>query len=107
MRASRESASRTVGRSEAGTHSSLLACDGRPVPRRARGDATRVGGPSRDVVLAGCGSVSRVVVLQHPQTKQTVECRVDPLGDMRRTRQIEDCVKAYRQAGYTVVGDSE
>ena len=58
-------------------------------------------------VLAGCGSVSRVVVLRHPQTKQTVECRVDPWGSSNRTAQIEDCVKAYRQAGYTVVGDSQ
>ena len=59
------------------------------------------------LLLAACGSVSRVVVLQHPQTKQTVECRVDPWGDMRRTRQIEDCVDAYKKAGYDVVGDSE
>ena len=57
--------------------------------------------------LAGCGSPSRVVVLQHPQTKQTVECRVDPLGDVRRTTQIKNCVNAYEQAGYTVVGDSD
>jgi len=55
----------------------------------------------------GCGSVSRVVVRQHPQTKQTVECKVDPWGSTNRTAQIEDCVKAYRQAGYMVVGDSE
>ena len=59
------------------------------------------------LTLAGCGSPSRVVVLQHPQTKQTVECRVDPLGDMRRTTQIKNCVDAYEQAGYTVVGDSD
>ena len=57
--------------------------------------------------LAGCGSVSRVVVMQNPETKQTVECRVDPWGDMRRTRQIESCVEAYKKAGYAVVGDSE
>jgi hypothetical protein len=48
-----------------------------------------------------------VVVLQNPQTKQTVECRVDPWGDIRRTRQIEDCVDAYRMAGYAVIGDTE
>jgi hypothetical protein len=36
--------------------------------------------PLLTFVLAGCGSVSRVVVLQHPHTKQTVECRVDPVG---------------------------
>jgi len=58
-------------------------------------------------VLPGYGSVSRVVVLQHPQTKQTIECRDDPWGSSNRTAQIEDGVKAYRQAGYTVVGDSQ
>jgi hypothetical protein len=57
--------------------------------------------------LFGCGSASRVVVLQNPETKQTVECRVDQWGHMNRTRQIEDCVGAYKQAGYAVVGDSE
>jgi hypothetical protein len=59
------------------------------------------------LLLAGCGSATRLVVLQNPQTKQTVECRVDPWGDMRRTRQIEHCVDAYRKAGYEVVGDSD
>jgi hypothetical protein len=48
-----------------------------------------------------------VVVLENPQTKQTVECRVDPWGDIRRTRQIEDYVDAYRMAGYAVIGDTE
>src|SRR5215470_10116869 len=37
-----------------------------------------------------CGSVSRVVVLQHPQTKQTVECRVDPSGDLLGQRHERD-----------------
>jgi hypothetical protein len=59
------------------------------------------------LLLSPCGSASRVVVLQNPQTKQTVECRVDPWGDMRRTRQIEDCVVSYKRAGYAVVGDTE
>jgi hypothetical protein len=57
--------------------------------------------------LVGCGSASRVVVLQNPETKQTVECRVDQWGHMNRTRQIEDCVLAYKKAGYAVVGDSD
>jgi len=54
-----------------------------------------------------CGSVSRVVVLRHPETKQTVECRVDPWGHVNRTRQVEDCIVAYKKAGYAVVGDSD
>ncbi len=56
--------------------------------------------------IVACGSVSRVVVLRHPETKQTVECRVDPWGSMSRTQQVEDCVVAYKKAGYAVVGDS-
>jgi hypothetical protein len=36
-----------------------------------------------------------------------VECRVDPLGDMRRRTQIKNCVNAYEQAGDSVVGDSD
>jgi hypothetical protein len=59
------------------------------------------------LLFAACGSVSRVVVLQNPQTKQTAECRVDPWGDVRRTHQIDNCVGAYKRAGYEVVGDSE
>ena len=56
----------------------------------------------------GCGSASRVVVLQHPQTKQTVQCKLDVVGDTTfNRRQIESCVKAHEQAGYKVVGDSD
>jgi hypothetical protein len=59
-------------------------------------------------LISSCGtaSPSRVVVLQHPKTMQTVECRVDPLGHIIRSKQIDDCVSAYRQAGYSPVGDS-
>jgi len=59
-------------------------------------------------LASGCGSASRVVVLQHPETKQTVQCKVDPVGDTTFNRQqIESCVRAYEQAGYRVVGDSD
>lgn len=57
--------------------------------------------------LAGCGAPSRVVVLQQPDTKQTVECRVDPWGSFDFTGQIESCISAYNRAGYKVVGDSK
>ena len=59
------------------------------------------------LALSACGSVTRVVVLQHPQTKQTVDCKVDPWGSMNRNQQIESCVDAYKKAGYSVVGDSD
>jgi hypothetical protein len=67
----------------------------------------RLGWFTLALVLVGCGSATRVVVLQHPQTRQTVSCKVDPWGDVNKTKQIEDCVKAHKQAGYTVVGDSQ
>jgi len=36
------------------------------------------------LVSVGCGSATRVVVMQNPGTGQVVECKVDPWGDMRR-----------------------
>jgi hypothetical protein len=60
------------------------------------------------LLMVGCSSTtSRFVILQNPTTKQTVECKIDPMGDMRFHKQIEDCTNAYRQAGYVVVGDSD
>jgi len=59
------------------------------------------------LLLAGCGSPSRVVVLQQPESKQTVTCKVDPWGAMNHARQIDKCVDAHKQAGYKVVGDSD
>jgi len=58
------------------------------------------------LMLFGCGSPSRVVILQHPETKQTVKCEVDPWGHINRTLQIDDCVNAYQKAGFKPVGDS-
>jgi len=58
------------------------------------------------LALSACGSPSRVVVLQHPETKQTVQCRVYPWGDVSFKRQIDACVRAYEQPVYRVVGDS-
>jgi len=67
----------------------------------------RVIGIAALVALAGCVSPSRVVVLQQPETKQTVECRVNPWGSISNANQINKCVYAYKQAGYSVVGDSD
>jgi hypothetical protein len=52
--------------------------------------------------IAGCVS-SGIVVLANPKTGQTVECREVADGGFR---QRERCIEAYKQAGYTVVGDS-
>lgn len=59
------------------------------------------------LLLNACGSVTRIVVLQNPQTQQTVECRVDPWGSVNRAEQIDACVSAYKKAGYAVVGESQ
>lgn len=61
-------------------------------------------------VLTACagtpsGEHSRIAVLQNPETKQTVECRADPWGDMNYRRQIDNCIKAYKGAGYVIRSD--
>jgi hypothetical protein len=58
------------------------------------------------ILLSACGNPARVVIMQNPETKQTVDCKVDPWGHVNRTKQIDDCVEAYRKAGYNVAGDS-
>lgn len=61
-------------------------------------------------VLQGCAAshrqASRIAVLQNAETKQTVECRVDPWGDLNHARQIESCIYAYQKAGYKLLSDS-
>ena len=57
------------------------------------------------LAFPACGAVDRVVVLQHLETKQTVECRVDPWGSLDRIAQIAACIAAYQKAGYAIVGD--
>ncbi len=60
-------------------------------------------------VLAGCAgtsSTSRIAVLQHPETKQTVECRVNPLASFNNKAQVDNCIDAYTKAGYLLVADS-
>jgi hypothetical protein len=51
------------------------------------------------------GQHSRIAVMQNPETKQTVECRADPWGDMNYRRQIDNCIKAYEGAGYVIRSD--
>ena len=58
------------------------------------------------LAFPACGAVDRVVVLQHLETKQTVECRVEPWGSLDRIAQIAACIAAYQKAGYAIVGDS-
>ena len=56
------------------------------------------------VCFAGC--FQGIVVLRDPKTGQTVECRAVGDYDGLASTYVENCVKAYKQAGYAVVGDS-
>jgi len=61
------------------------------------------------IVLTGCGGTNhpaRIAVLQNPETKQTVECRVDPWGSVNYGGQVDNCITAYQKAGYKLVADS-
>ncbi len=61
------------------------------------------------VLAAGCATsdqLSRVAVLQNPETKQTVECRVDQWGSFDRKKQVDICITTYQKAGYKLVADS-
>jgi hypothetical protein len=57
-------------------------------------------------VACGTYSPARIVIMQHPETKQTKECKVDPWGHINRKVQIDSCVDAYKQAGYEKISDS-
>lgn len=60
-------------------------------------------------ILMGCVGVnhpSRIAVLQNPTTKQTVECRANPGGSFDYRTQIDNCIVAYKKAGYALVADS-
>jgi len=56
------------------------------------------------LVVTGCGSSYRVIVLQHPTTKQTVHCTRTPSSWLT---DLHTCVRGYEKAGYIVVGDSD
>lgn len=60
------------------------------------------------ILVFGCASYSpsRIAVLQNPETKQTVECKVDPWGSINRRAQVDNCIETYQKAGYKLVGDS-
>ena len=59
------------------------------------------------LTLTGCfAATARVAVLQNPETKQTVECKITSAGGMNWTAQVENCIAAYQKAGYVVVADT-
>lgn len=59
-------------------------------------------------LLAGCGMErpQRIAVLQNPETRQTVECRVDPWGSLNYKGQVDECVATYQKAGFRLLVDS-
>ena len=60
------------------------------------------------MTVTSCASYSpaRIVVMQNSETKQTVECKVDPWGHINRKIQVDSCVTSYEQAGYVKLSDS-
>lgn len=53
------------------------------------------------LLLAGCDPAKQLAVMQHPQTKQTVQCQPDLEWSIDWEASIDHCVKAYEKAGYT------
>ncbi|MEZ5759097.1 MAG: hypothetical protein R3D86_12825 [Emcibacteraceae bacterium] len=50
---------------------------------------------------AGCANGRKsIIVLQHPETKQTAECKGDPWNDLDPWSAAEKCAKDYETAGY-------
>ena len=62
--------------------------------------------------LAGCAPTPNPVVLQHPQTKQTVSCDGGGLntggliGESQMRGHIASCVEQYQRAGFVSVGET-
>ncbi|MGH8477148.1 MAG: hypothetical protein ACRERV_05770 [Methylococcales bacterium] len=41
-----------------------------------------------------------MIVLQHPKTKETKECRADAWTTWNVYAKVEECAKAYEKAGF-------
>ena len=62
------------------------------------------------LVVAGSGcamnpSNKTLIVLQHPETKDTEECRADAWTTWNVYAEVEACAKAYEKAGFIRLGD--
>lgn len=58
-------------------------------------------------VASGCAmnpSNNTLVVLQHPDTKETKECRADAWTTWNVYAEVEACAKAYEKAGFKRLG---
>ena len=57
-------------------------------------------------LAVGCASLEPIVVLQHPETKQTVACQRVAGGSWATPgQQVENCVRAHEAAGYVRTGN--
>lgn len=58
-------------------------------------------------LLVGCAADSKnntMVVLQHPTTKETKECKGDAWANWNPYAATEACAAAYEKAGYVRMG---
>ena len=67
-------------------------------------------------VVTGCATVvtdkngkqvasrKTLIILQHPETKDTKECKGDPWANWNVYAATEECAKAYESAGYVRIG---
>lgn len=59
------------------------------------------------LALSGCVTslgYNTLVVLQHPETKETRECRADAWTTWNVYAEVEACAKAYEKAGFERIG---
>jgi ABC-type uncharacterized transport system auxiliary subunit len=65
------------------------------------------------IILAACAVLSAcaadvnnktLIVLQHPTTKETKECRGDAWTTWNVYAEVEACAKAYEKAGFKRLG---
>lgn len=59
------------------------------------------------LLASGCANVGRVVVMKHPETKQTVYCQGTGAVGVSHGALLNSCMKAHAAAGYVKVSDSE
>lgn len=59
------------------------------------------------VLLSSCLATkdkTELVILQHPQTMDFQNCRVEDWGSQKAIENNEACVKSYQQKGYVIWG---
>jgi hypothetical protein len=59
------------------------------------------------LIMSGCAmnpSNKTLIVLQHPGTKETRECRADAWTTWNVYAEVEACAKAYEKAGFNRLG---